>query len=72
MVVKIEFEVARLDFKEWKEKYEDAKKKIELFKNTSVRIRIEEDEFFLVWNKKEFVFMSIVKRGEDEKSSFFE
>lgn len=28
--------------------------------------------FFLVWNKKEFAFMSIVKRGEDEKSSFFE
>ena len=46
MVVKTELEAARLDSKEWKEKHEDAKKKTELLKNTSVRIRIEEDESF--------------------------
>ncbi|CAG7861875.1 WPP domain-associated protein-like [Brassica rapa] len=72
VVVKTELEATRFDSKEWKEKHEDAKKKTELFKNTSVRIRIEEDESFLAWNKKETAFMSTVKRGEDEKSLLLE
>ncbi|CAF2041576.1 unnamed protein product, partial [Brassica napus] len=72
VVVKTELEATRFDSKEWKEKHEDAKKKTELFKNTSVRIRIEEDESFLAWDKKETAFMSTVKRGEDEKSLLLE
>lgn len=72
MVVEIELIVVRIDFKEWKEKYEEVKKEVELFKNMSERLCIEVEEFLMVWNGKEFVFVSIIKRGEDEKSFFFD
>ncbi|KAG2240539.1 hypothetical protein Bca52824_090681 [Brassica carinata] len=71
-VVETELEAARLDSKEWKEKHEEVKKEAELLKNTSERLRIEAEESLTAWNGKESVFVSIIKRGEDEKSSLLD
>ncbi|KAF8109613.1 hypothetical protein N665_0094s0079 [Sinapis alba] len=70
--VETELEAARLDSKEWKEKHEEVRKEAELLKNTSERLRIEAEESLLAWNGKESVFVSIIKRGEDEKSSLLD
>lgn len=64
-VVKTELKAARLNSKEWKEK-----EKSELLKNMSMRIRIEAEESLLAWDGKEFLFVSIIKREKNEKSSF--
>ncbi|KAG2327296.1 hypothetical protein Bca52824_010024 [Brassica carinata] len=66
VVVKTELETARLDSKEWKQKHEEARKEAELLENMSERQRTEAEETLLAWNGKEYV--SIIKRGEDEKS----
>ncbi|XP_018468116.2 WEB family protein At3g02930, chloroplastic [Raphanus sativus] len=71
-VVETELEAARLDSKGWKEKHEEARKEAELLKNTSERLRIEAEESLTAWNGKESVFVSIIKRGEDEKSSLLD
>lgn len=71
-VVETELEAARLDSKEWREKHEEARKEAELLKNTSERLRIEAEESLTAWNGKESVFVSIIKRGEDEKSSLLD
>lgn len=72
MVVKTELQAARLDSKEWKQKHEEARKEAKLLKNTSVRIRIAAEESLLAWNGEDSAFMSIVKRGADEKSPLLE
>ncbi|CAF2067252.1 unnamed protein product [Brassica napus] len=71
-MVETELTAARLDSKEWKEKHEEVKKEAELLKNTSERLRIEAEESLTAWNGKESVFVSIIKRGEDEKSSLLD
>ncbi|CAH8344257.1 unnamed protein product [Eruca vesicaria subsp. sativa] len=71
-VVETELEAARADSKEWKEKHEEVRKEAELLKNTSERLRIEAEESLTAWNGKESVFVSIIKRGEDEKSSLLD
>ncbi|CDY68288.1 BnaAnng26740D [Brassica napus] len=70
--VETELTAARIDSKEWKEKHEEVKKEAELLKNTSERLRIEAEESLTAWNGKESVFVSIIKRGEDEKSSLLD
>ncbi|CAN7068299.1 unnamed protein product [Brassica oleracea var. botrytis] len=70
--VETELTAARLDSKEWKEKHEEVRKEAELLKNTSERLRIEAEESLTAWNGKESVFVSIIKRGEDEKSSLLD
>ncbi|KFK30566.1 hypothetical protein AALP_AA7G278500 [Arabis alpina] len=72
MMVETELEDARLETKEWKEKHEEARKEAELLKNTSERLRIEAEESLIAWNGKESVFVSIIKRGEDEKNSLLD
>ncbi|CAN8328535.1 unnamed protein product [Cochlearia groenlandica] len=67
-----ELEAARSESKEWKEKHEEARKEAELLKNTSERLRIEAEESLLAWNGKESVFVSVIKRGEDEKNSLLD
>ncbi|KAJ4867561.1 Myosin heavy chain-related protein [Raphanus sativus] len=64
-VVKTEIEAVRLDS-------EDARKEAELIKNTSERLRIEAEESRLSLNVKESALVSIIKRGEDEKSPLLE
>ena len=58
VVVKTELEAERLDSKEWEEKHKEARKEAELLKNTSEKLRIEADESLLIWNGKEYVFVS--------------
>ncbi|KAF8096999.1 hypothetical protein N665_0297s0010 [Sinapis alba] len=69
-VVETELGAARLDSKECKEKHEEVRKESDLLKNTSERLRIEEEESLLAWNGKESVI--ILKRGRDEKSSLLD
>lgn len=72
MIAETELEAARLESQQWKEKHEEARKEAELLKNTSERLRIEAEESLLAWNGKESVFVSCIKRGEDEKNSLLD
>ncbi|XP_010437130.1 PREDICTED: WEB family protein At5g16730, chloroplastic-like [Camelina sativa] len=67
-----ELEASRLESQQWKEKHDEVRKEAELLKNTSERLRIEAEESLLAWNGKESVFVSCIKRGEDEKNSLLD
>ncbi|KAG7623523.1 unnamed protein product [Arabidopsis thaliana] len=72
VIVETELEAARLESQQWKDKYEEVRKDAELLKNTSERLRIEAEESLLAWNGKESVFVTCIKRGEDEKNSLLD
>ncbi|CAL9228479.1 unnamed protein product [Arabidopsis halleri] len=72
VIAETELEAARLESQQWKEKYDEVRKEAELLKNTSERLRIEAEESLLAWNGKESVFVSCIKRGEDEKNSLLD
>ncbi|AEE87154.1 putative protein [Arabidopsis thaliana] len=72
VIVETELEAARIESQQWKDKYEEVRKDAELLKNTSERLRIEAEESLLAWNGKESVFVTCIKRGEDEKNSLLD
>lgn len=71
-IAETELEAVRVESQQWKEKHEEVRKEAELLKNTSERLRIEAEESLLAWNGKESVFVSCIKRGEDEKNSLLD
>ncbi|XP_010555375.1 PREDICTED: putative WEB family protein At1g65010, chloroplastic [Tarenaya hassleriana] len=82
-IAEMQLEAERLESNKWKAKLEateenyytllqEARKEAEVHKNTTERLRIEAEESLLAWNGTEAVFVSCIKKGEDEKNSLID
>ncbi|KAK8652800.1 hypothetical protein V6N13_126825 [Hibiscus sabdariffa] len=64
-----EVKILKLQWRSAEEKYIEAKKEAELFRNISERLRVEAEESQLAWSGKEKGFVECIRRLEEERNA---